>query len=68
MTPNPPRSTPLDAAEPSTEAPKVPPVDGQKIDDHTGATDAQVGDRTGPGAGFDQEPKQDQDKSGVAPS
>ena len=33
-----------------------------------GATEDQVGDRTGPGAGFDQEPRQEKDKGGVGVS
>lgn len=33
-----------------------------------GATEEQVGDRTGPGAGYDQEPRQEKDKGGVTPS
>ena len=36
--------------------------------EHEGATDAEVGDRTGPGAGFDEEPAKVKDKGGVAPS
>jgi hypothetical protein len=35
-------------------------------DEHEGATDEKVGDRTGPGAGYDQEPEQEKDKGGVA--
>ena len=34
--------------------------------DHEGATEAQTGDRTGPGAGYDIEPAQVKDKGGVA--
>ena len=33
-----------------------------------GATEDEVGDRTGPGAGYDQEPRQEKDKGGVIPS
>ena len=33
-----------------------------------GATEDQVGDRTGPGAGYDQEPRQEKDKGGVGAS
>lgn len=36
--------------------------------DHEGATDDKIGDRTGPGAGFDGEPAKVKDKGGVAPS
>lgn len=62
-TPRTPRTTPA-----GSEVPEIDPVDGQTTDDHTGATDADVGDRTGPAAGFDQEPQQEKDKGGVASS
>ena len=39
-----------------------------KTDEHEGATDEQVGDTTGPGVGYDQEPEQERDKGGVIPS
>jgi len=55
-------------ATPANEAPGGPLEDGRKIDGHPGATDSKVGDRQGPGAGFDQEPRQEKDKGGVAPS
>ena len=35
-------------------------------DDREGATDEEVGDRTGPGAGYDMEPEQEKDRGGVA--
>jgi len=35
-------------------------------DEHEGATEAETGDRTGPGAGYDLEPEQVDDKGGVA--
>jgi len=34
--------------------------------EHEGATEAETGDRTGPGAGYDAEPEQVDDKGGVA--
>ena len=37
-------------------------------DDHEGATEDEVGDRGGPGAGFDESPEQDPDRGGVAES
>ena len=37
-------------------------------DDREGATETQVGDRTGPGAGYDKEPPQEEDDGGVTPS
>jgi hypothetical protein len=35
-------------------------------DEPVGATEEQIGDRTGPAAGYDQEPEQDEDEGGVA--
>jgi len=35
-------------------------------DEHEGATEAQVGDRGGPGVGFDQEPERQKDEGGVS--
>ena len=34
--------------------------------EHEGATEAQVGDRGGPGVGFDQEPEREKDEGGVS--
>jgi hypothetical protein len=34
--------------------------------EHEGATEAQVGERGGPGVGFDQEPKREKDEGGVS--
>lgn len=53
---------------PATRKPEPDPVIGQESDDRIGATDDQVGDTTGPGAGYDQEPKREKDKGGVAAS
>ena len=50
------------------EAPPENPAERPKTDEHEGATDDQVGDTTGPGAGYDQEPEQERDKGGVIPS
>jgi hypothetical protein len=36
--------------------------------DHEGARDKDIGDRTGPAAGYDEEPEQVKDKGGVADS
>lgn len=33
--------------------------------EHEGATDEEIGDRTGPGAGYDKEPEKVKDKGGV---
>ena len=57
--------------QPSPEIPREPgePVpDKGEAPEHEGATDEDVGDRTGPGAGFDEEPEKVKDKGGVAPS
>jgi hypothetical protein len=37
-------------------------------DDREGATEEDVGDRTGPGAGYDKEPQEEDDTGGVTPS
>ncbi len=34
--------------------------------EHEGAAETEVGDRTGPGAGYDDEPEQEQDRGGVS--
>lgn len=34
--------------------------------EHEGATEDDVGDRTGPGAGYDEEPAQEEDEGGVS--
>jgi hypothetical protein len=39
---------------------KPPPAERE------GATDRDVGDRTGPGAGYDNEPEQEPDRGGVS--
>jgi hypothetical protein len=54
--------------------PDKPREPGEAIPDtgeapeHEGATEDEVGDITGPGAGFDKEPEKVNDKGGVAPS
>ena len=54
--------------------PDKPREPGEAIPDkgespeHEGATEEEVGDLTGPGAGFDKEPAKVKDKGGVAPS
>ena len=37
-----------------------------KPDAHEGGRETEVGDRTGPGAGYDDEPEQVKDKGGVS--
>jgi hypothetical protein len=41
-------------------------LDPSAESEHEGGTEKQVGDRTGPGAGYDQEPDQTEDQGGVA--
>jgi hypothetical protein len=62
-----PRTTPQDPDR-KNEPDAEPAVEGATPDqdEHEGATDADVGDRTGPGAGYDQEPEQEPDQGGVA--
>ena len=35
-------------------------------DEHEGATEREINDRTGPGVGYDQEPEKEQDRGGVS--
>lgn len=54
---------------PDTDRNDVPDPDAPERanpDVHEGAKDTQVGDRGGPGAGYDQEPKKVKDKGGVS--
>ena len=46
----------------------IEPLDPAKIpiDEAGGGTDDEVGDRSGPAVGYDQEPVQERDKGGVA--
>lgn len=39
--------------------------DTGEAQEHEGATDQEIGDRTGPGAGYDDEPEKVKDKGGV---
>ena len=50
------------AQQPGTEIDLATPAQ----DGREGATDKEVGDRTGPGAGYDIEPEQEKDRGGVA--
>ena len=34
--------------------------------EHEGAAETEIGDRTGPGAGYDDEPEQEKDRGGVS--
>jgi len=64
LKPQNPDSTPPAERNPAVEN----PAERTKTDEHEGATDDQVGDTTGPGVGYDQEPEQERDKGGVIPS
>jgi hypothetical protein len=50
------------AQQPGNESDAATPAQ----DGREGATDKEVGDRTGPGAGYDLEPEQERDRGGVA--
>jgi len=39
---------------------------GANEEEHEGATEQQVSDRSGPGVGFDQEPEREKDEGGVS--
>jgi hypothetical protein len=52
-----------DTAEPAGQ---FPPSPSTPESEHEGGTEEEVGDRTGPGAGYDQEPEQEPDQGGVA--
>ena len=66
MSPNPKtRITPKKTKAARKKNPTPHPAERTKTDEHEGATDEQVGDRTGPGVGYDQEPVQERDKGGV---
>jgi hypothetical protein len=45
------------------DSPAIPELEDDS--DHEGGTEEQVGDRTGPGAGYDKEPEQTDDPGGV---
>jgi len=55
---------------PDTDVNRVPDEDAPERanpdDVHEGAKDEQVGDRVGPGAGYDLEPEKVKDKGGVS--
>jgi hypothetical protein len=57
------RNVPEEPREPGEAIP-----DKGEAPEHEGATEDEVGDRTGPGAGFDDEPAKVKDRGGVAES
>ena len=54
-----------DGATGKTDPNTDPRAERGGANEHEGATEDEVGDRTGPGAGYDQEPKQERDRGGV---
>jgi len=58
----------IDPKKPEKDQEPESEVDGAAPgqDEHEGATDKAVSDRTGPGAGYDTEPEQEKDRGGVA--
>jgi hypothetical protein len=54
---------PLSDVQPGSKPDKAAP--GAEVE-HEGATETQVGDRVGPGVGFDQEPEREKDEGGVS--
>lgn len=70
MTPRDP-NTPVDRPDRASRRPRPPqptprPPSEANPSEHEGAAETEVGDRTGPGAGFDDEPEQEQDRGGVS--
>lgn len=69
--PNMPTQRPTDAGRAPRPVPdKAPSRDTPKPSadpaEHEGAVETEIGDRTGPGAGYDDEPEQEQDGGGVS--
>ena len=56
--------TPSKPSEPPAGEPDPAPSD--QADEREGATEREVGDLTGPGAGYDNEPEQEKDRGGVS--
>jgi len=65
---NPPETPDTDIKDvPDSDVPDPDAPERANPDDvHEGAKDSQVGDRGGPGAGYDQEPEKVKDKGGVS--
>ena len=51
---------------PKKDAGDKRPSSSANPSEHEGADDSEVGDRVGPGAGYDDEPVQEKDDSGVS--
>lgn len=61
-----PRTSPAATPDGRKKPEDLPDPERPPTDDYEGATDEQVGDRTGPGVGYDQEPVQERDRGGVS--
>lgn len=61
-----PARDPSNAPRGSDAAPGGTDRPDERREEHEGATEEQVGDRMGPGAGYDREPEQVKDPRGVA--
>jgi hypothetical protein len=51
---------------PAEERPPERLPEPTEAEEREGATERDVGDRTGPGAGYDNEPEQERDRGGVS--
>jgi hypothetical protein len=67
-TPRPGNPASPDSPPPAGKNPPVEPAERPETDEHEGAVEEQVGDTTGPGVGYDQEPEQEKDEGGVGAS
>lgn len=47
-------------------APKAPAGQPSEVVEHEGASEDEIGDRTGPAVGYDEEPEQVKDRGGVS--
>ena len=56
---------PAATGRPTDSHPHTPPHETPEVD-HEGGTEDDIGERTGPGAGYDDEPEQVDDEGGVA--
>jgi len=60
------KTDPKPTDHPKPAVPQGEPADDPSAEEREGATEREVGDRTGPGAGYDNEPEQDKDRGGVS--
>jgi hypothetical protein len=57
---------PAATGRPTDSHPHTPPPHETPEVEHEGGTEDDIGERTGPGAGYDDEPEQVDDEGGVA--